>query len=125
MKLDETWGGYVLAIEDKTIYIHHDSKRHQWSFQENEVGSWYYGGKEFFRISEKKGEAIIKFLHALTKIFSKASNNEEILDKDHDEDFCDEDPDNEEILDNDPDEDFLDMVHDEEILDAAVKEVLP
>lgn len=111
MKLDETWGGYILKIEGKTIYIHHDSKRHQWSFQENEIGCWYYGGKEFFRISEKKGEAIIEFLQALTKILSKASNGEKNLDNDP----------NEEILENfqENDEDFLDMDHNEDFLDTA------
>ncbi|NPA75601.1 MAG: hypothetical protein GXO25_05935 [Euryarchaeota archaeon] len=62
VQIDRKWSGYLITIAGHTITAEHDSSAHRWKFI---VQEGIY--EEFFSISEKKGQAIVDFLKALSR----------------------------------------------------------
>ncbi|MCD6275457.1 MAG: hypothetical protein J7J42_01800 [Thermoplasmata archaeon] len=85
VEMTQTWGGYEITIAGHRIIAEHDSSMHRWRFRLLERDY-----EEFFNISEKKGQAIMDFLCALSEAINPsvaaAVQGEENLAEDQDED---------------------------------------
>ncbi len=77
VEIDYGWNGYEITIAGHRITAEHDSSTHRWRFRYLERDY-----EEFFNISEKKGQAIVDFLKALSRAI-----NPSVAAADQDEDF--------------------------------------
>ena len=86
VEMTQTWGGYEITIAGHRIIAEHDSSMHRWRFRLLERDY-----EEFFNISEKKGQAIMDFLCALSEAIKLSPRSgaatEENLAQDLNEDF--------------------------------------
>jgi len=86
-------GRDLIKLQGHTIRAAHDAGMHKWKFIMLKWDNGYYiEDREFFTISEKKGQAILDFLNALAAVTKKSSSrpaakNEKNIVQDHDEDF--------------------------------------
>ena len=62
IKIAYDCGDYFIDIDCLEIHAYHDRRNHRWIFLDSTTG------REFFNISEKKGEIIIDFVKAVTNL---------------------------------------------------------
>ena len=76
VQISKSWNGYDALIGGHGIRIEHDTSMHRWRFKDENYHT-------FFILSEKKGEAVVRFLKELAKILSPraAAASEEINEK--------------------------------------------